>query len=277
MQLRYPVIRALPPAKFGESEPRATHERAAGHVVERKAHPDAARGQLVAGLRSSLDWLRRRPEWSGVNALACESVRRRRLLPRRRAAPTAVMFEEIARSPRTRRSAGRVHAGRRHDVGGDDHRAARPVQRRARRSLRRRRSGSGRRYRRCRRPLARSAGRRLPPSRLPGFEPDACLVNRYAVWHAEMGAHRDYESKARDLRQPIVSADRLPAQFLLARRRVVAQPGASSRWMATCWPGRPGARRLPRGEARRAGPDRERVAADALPTDERPASHRATT
>ncbi len=46
----------------------------------------------------------------------------------------------------------------------------------------------------------------------PGFDPDACLVNRYEVG-TQMGAHRDYDE--RDLRQPIVSVSiGLPAQFL---------------------------------------------------------------
>ncbi len=44
------------------------------------------------------------------------------------------------------------------------------------------------------------------------FEPDACLVNRYAVG-ARMGTHRDLDE--RDLSQPIVSASiGLPATFL---------------------------------------------------------------
>lgn len=44
------------------------------------------------------------------------------------------------------------------------------------------------------------------------FEPDCCLVNRYAVG-AQMGTHRDYDEL--DLRHPIVSASiGLPAMFL---------------------------------------------------------------
>ncbi|MBS0394965.1 MAG: alpha-ketoglutarate-dependent dioxygenase AlkB [Proteobacteria bacterium] len=46
----------------------------------------------------------------------------------------------------------------------------------------------------------------------PGFEPDCCLVNRYAAG-AQMGVHRDYDE--RDLGQPIVSVSiGLPAVFL---------------------------------------------------------------
>lgn len=44
------------------------------------------------------------------------------------------------------------------------------------------------------------------------FEPDACLVNRYAVG-AQMGAHRDHDEL--DMRHPIVSVSiGLPAQFV---------------------------------------------------------------
>ncbi|MCU0760750.1 MAG: alpha-ketoglutarate-dependent dioxygenase AlkB [Steroidobacteraceae bacterium] len=46
----------------------------------------------------------------------------------------------------------------------------------------------------------------------PGFEPDACLVNRYEVG-AQMGAHRDFDEL--DMRHPIVSVSiGLPALFL---------------------------------------------------------------
>jgi alkylated DNA repair protein (DNA oxidative demethylase) len=46
----------------------------------------------------------------------------------------------------------------------------------------------------------------------PGFEPDCCLINRYAVG-AQMGVHRDFDEL--DLRQPIVSVSiGLPATFL---------------------------------------------------------------
>lgn len=45
-----------------------------------------------------------------------------------------------------------------------------------------------------------------------GFEPDACLVNRYEPG-AQMGAHRDHDEL--DMRHPIVSVSiGLPAQFL---------------------------------------------------------------
>lgn len=44
------------------------------------------------------------------------------------------------------------------------------------------------------------------------FDPDACLVNRYAVG-AQMGAHRDHDEH--DMKQPIVSVSiGLPAVFL---------------------------------------------------------------
>ncbi|MFO1427475.1 MAG: alpha-ketoglutarate-dependent dioxygenase AlkB [Steroidobacteraceae bacterium] len=67
--------------------------------------------------------------------------------------------------------------------------------------------------------LARDAGRVAPtrargggPAGFAGFEPDACLVNRYAVG-AQMGAHRDHDEL--DLRHPIVSVSiGLPATFL---------------------------------------------------------------
>jgi len=46
----------------------------------------------------------------------------------------------------------------------------------------------------------------------PGFAPDACLVNRYAVG-AQMGAHRDFDEL--DMAHPIVSVSiGLPAEFL---------------------------------------------------------------
>jgi alkylated DNA repair protein (DNA oxidative demethylase) len=46
----------------------------------------------------------------------------------------------------------------------------------------------------------------------PGFEPDCCLVNRYAIG-AQMGVHRDFDEL--DLAQPIVSVSiGLPATFL---------------------------------------------------------------
>lgn len=46
----------------------------------------------------------------------------------------------------------------------------------------------------------------------PGFDPDACLVNRYAVG-ARMSLHQDRDE--RDLTQPVVSASfGLPATFL---------------------------------------------------------------
>ena len=64
-----------------------------------------------------------------------------------------------------------------------------------------------------------------------GFEPDACLVNRYAPG-ARMGAHRDWDEL--DKRFPIVSVSiGLPAIFLWYGP--AGAPGRSRRWsrMAT--------------------------------------------
>lgn len=60
--------------------------------------------------------------------------------------------------------------------------------------------------------LARLAGEAAARGGFPGFEPDACLVNRY-VPGARMGAHRDWDEL--DKRFPIVSVSiGLPAAFL---------------------------------------------------------------
>lgn len=56
------------------------------------------------------------------------------------------------------------------------------------------------------------ADRAATAAGFPGFEPDCCLVNRYAPG-TQMGTHRDYDE--RDLRHPIVSVSiGLPAVFL---------------------------------------------------------------
>jgi len=58
----------------------------------------------------------------------------------------------------------------------------------------------------------------------PGFEPDCCLVNRYAIG-SQMGAHRDYDEL--DMRHAIVSVSiGLPAVFVWygARRKGPAIP-----------------------------------------------------
>ena len=61
-------------------------------------------------------------------------------------------------------------------------------------------------------PFARLAREAAALGGFPGFEPDACLVNRY-VPGAQMGAHRDWDEL--DKRFPIVSVSiGLPAAFL---------------------------------------------------------------
>ncbi|MCZ8132570.1 MAG: alpha-ketoglutarate-dependent dioxygenase AlkB [Steroidobacteraceae bacterium] len=56
------------------------------------------------------------------------------------------------------------------------------------------------------------AARAAAAGGFPGYVPDACLVNRYAIG-AQMGAHRDYDEL--DMSQPIVSVSiGLPATFL---------------------------------------------------------------
>ena len=147
-----------------------------------------------------------------MNALR-ESVADDVWLLRRRAAPTAVMLEEIARiaadAPfrRLRTPGGGTMSVAMTNCGPlgwhSDARGYRYVDVDP---------GSGRcwpsmpeRWRELAASAAAEAG-------FPGFEPDACLVNRYAVG-TQMGAHRDYDE--RDLRQPIVSVSiGLPAQFL---------------------------------------------------------------
>lgn len=56
------------------------------------------------------------------------------------------------------------------------------------------------------------AGRAAAEAGFPGFDPDACLVNRYAVG-TRLSLHQDRDE--RDLRQPIVSVSLgIPATFL---------------------------------------------------------------
>jgi DNA oxidative demethylase len=56
----------------------------------------------------------------------------------------------------------------------------------------------------------------------PGFEPDACLVNRYEVG-AQMGAHRDHDEH--DMAWPIVSVSiGMPATFLWHGDKRSGQP-----------------------------------------------------
>ena len=85
-----------------------------------------------------------------------------------------------------------------------------------------------------------------------GFEPDCCLVNRYAVG-AQMGTHRDYDE--RDLGHPIVSVSiGLPAVFLWygatrkgPPRRVPVEDGDVLVWGGPARPGYHGVRRLAAG------------------------------
>ena len=83
----------------------------------------------------------------------------------------------------------------------------------------------------------------------PGFEPDCCLVNRYAVG-AHMGTHRDFDEL--DMRHPIVSVSiGLPATFLwygATRRgsplRVALESGDVLVWGRSARAGFHGVRRL---------------------------------
>jgi alkylated DNA repair protein (DNA oxidative demethylase) len=83
----------------------------------------------------------------------------------------------------------------------------------------------------------------------PGFEPDCCLINRYAVG-AQMGTHRDFDEL--DMRHPIVSVSiGLPATFLwygASRRgsplRVALESGDVLVWGRSARAGYHGVRRL---------------------------------
>ncbi len=103
--------------------------------------------------------------------------------------------------------------------------------------------------------LARRAATRAG---FPGFAPDCCLVNRYAVG-AQMGTHRDFDEL--DLRHPIVSVSiGLPATFLWygatrkgPPRRVPVADGDVLVWGGDARAGYHGVRRLAgRGEAQEA-------------------------
>lgn len=92
----------------------------------------------------------------------------------------------------------------------------------------------------------------------PGFEPDACLVNRY-VPGAQMGAHRDWDEL--DKRHPIVSISiGLPALFLWygAQRQgrpiaTLVEDGDVVVWGGSARAGYHGVRKLPPGEHPAAG------------------------
>ena len=84
----------------------------------------------------------------------------------------------------------------------------------------------------------------------PGFDPDCCLVNRYAPG-TQMGTHRDYDE--RDLRHPIVSESiGLPAVFVWYGETRQASPtpvpladGDVLVWGGRARAGYHGVRRLP--------------------------------
>jgi len=73
--------------------------------------------------------------------------------------------------------------------------------------------------------FARLASAAAARGGFPGFEPDACLVNRYQPG-AQMGAHRDHDEL--DMRHPIVSVSiGLPALFLWYGARRGGKPLAT--------------------------------------------------
>ena len=202
-----------------------------------------------------------------MNALR-ESVADDVWLLRRRAAPTAVMLEEIARiaadAPfrRLRTPGGGTMSVAMTNCGPlgwhSDARGYRYVDVDP---------GSGRRWPPMPERWRELAASAAAEAGFPGFEPDACLVNRYAVG-TQMGAHRDYDE--RDLRQPIVSVSiGLPAQFLWhgATRggslvRVELLDGDVLVWGARARAGYHAVKRI-------AAPDLiASAAADAPPTDE---------
>jgi len=107
--------------------------------------------------------------------------------------------------------------------------------------------------------FARLATRAAEQAGHPGFEPDACLVNRYAIG-ARLTLHQD--KNERDFRQPIVSVSLgLPARFLFGGARC-SDPPARARLVhgdVAVWggPARPryhGALPLAGGRQPRLGP-----------------------
>ncbi|MGE0580560.1 MAG: DNA oxidative demethylase AlkB [Steroidobacteraceae bacterium] len=107
-------------------------------------------------------------------------------------------------------------------------------------------------------PFAKLAAQAAALGGFPGFEPDACLVNRYAPG-AQMGAHRDWDEL--DKRHPIVSVSiGLPALFLWygARRQgrpvaTLVEDGDVVVWGGSARAGYHGVRKLPPGEHPAAG------------------------
>ena len=72
--------------------------------------------------------------------------------------------------------------------------------------------------------FARLAGASAAEAGFPGFQPDTCLINRYAVGSG-MGLHQDADE--RDFDQPIVSVSLgLPTAFLIGSAERRARPRA---------------------------------------------------
>jgi len=100
--------------------------------------------------------------------------------------------------------------------------------------------------------FAALAARAAAHAGFPGFEPDACLINRYEAG-AQMGTHRDYDEH--DMRHPIVSVSiGVPAVFQwygATRRgtptRVQLEDGDVVVWGGAARAGYHGVRRLDAG------------------------------
>lgn len=107
-------------------------------------------------------------------------------------------------------------------------------------------------------PFAQLAAEAAALGGFPGFEPDACLVNRY-VPGAQMGAHRDWDEL--DKRHPIVSVSiGLPALFLWYGAKRQGKPivtpvedGDVVVWGGSARAGYHGVRKLPPGAHPAAG------------------------
>ncbi|HNR22762.1 MAG TPA: DNA oxidative demethylase AlkB [Steroidobacteraceae bacterium] len=102
-------------------------------------------------------------------------------------------------------------------------------------------------------PFFRLAGQAAARAGFPGFEPDACLVNRYEPG-ASLGAHRDHDEL--DMRFPIVSVSiGLPALFLWYGERrggtpiaTLVEDGDVVVWGGSARAGYHGVRKLQAGE-----------------------------